>query len=137
MQRVPGLWGRARRGAGYLRASIATENSASTFFQADQYLSLDFSDQSMHDSCMATKTISLELDAYERLRKARRTPSESFSSVVRRAVFPGTPCTAAEVLEIARRRLEEGKTLLSLEMLSRLDAAQKNPRSSESHWTGQ
>jgi len=86
---------------------------------------------------MATKTISLELDAYERLRKARLTPSESFSSVVRRAVFPGTPCTAGEVLEIAKRRLEEGKTLLSQESLDRLDAAQKNPRSSESHWTGQ
>ena len=66
---------------------------------------------------MATKTISLELDAYERLRKARRTPSESFSSVVRRAVFPGTPCTAGEILEIVRRRMEEGKTLLSAEPL--------------------
>ena len=54
---------------------------------------IDFPLEFMHDSCMATKTISLELDAYERLRKARRTPSESFSSVVRRAVFPGTPCT--------------------------------------------
>jgi predicted CopG family antitoxin len=86
---------------------------------------------------MATKTISLELDAYERLRKARRTPSESFSSVVRRAVFPGTSCTAGEVLENARRRLEEGKTLLSPESLDRLDTAQKDPGSSESHWAGQ
>ena len=85
---------------------------------------------------MATKTISLELDAYDKLRKARRTPSESFSSVVRRAIFPGTPCTAGEVLEIARRRLEEGKALLSPEELDRLDEAQKTPRSSESHWTG-
>jgi predicted CopG family antitoxin len=85
---------------------------------------------------MATKTISLELDAYERLRKARHTPSESFSSVVRRAIFPGTPCTAGEVLEIAKRRLAEGKALLSPESLNLLDAAQENPRSSESHWTG-
>ena len=84
---------------------------------------------------MATKTISLELDAYEKLRRARQTPSESFSSVVRRAVFPGTPCTAGEVLEIAKRRVAEGKGLLSLEVLDRLDAAQKDPRSSESYWT--
>jgi predicted CopG family antitoxin len=84
---------------------------------------------------MATKTISLELDAYERLRNARRTPSESFSSVVRRAIFPGTPCTAGEVLEIAKRRLAEGKALLSPESLNSLDEAQENPRSSESHWT--
>jgi len=86
---------------------------------------------------MATKTISLELDAYERLRRARHTPSESFSSVVRRAVFPGTPSTAGEVLELARRRLEAGTALLSTEALDRLDAAQASFRSSESHWTGQ
>jgi predicted CopG family antitoxin len=42
----------------------------------------------MHDSCMATKTITLELDAYEKLRAAKR-GRESFSSVVRRAVIPG------------------------------------------------
>jgi len=84
---------------------------------------------------MATKTISLEMDAYERLRRARRTPSESFSSVVRRAVFPGTPCTAGEILKNAQRRLNEGKPLLSAEILDRLDEAQKNPRSSESAWS--
>jgi predicted CopG family antitoxin len=85
---------------------------------------------------MATKTISLEIDAYERLRKAKRTPSESFSSVVRRALFPGTLSTAGEVLELSKRRMEEGRTLLSPESLNRLDAAQKQPRSSESHWSG-
>lgn len=83
---------------------------------------------------MATKTISLELDAYERLRKARRTPSESFSSVVRRAVFPGGPHTAAEVLDMVRRRMKEGEALLTGEQLDRLEAAQRKPRSSQSHW---
>ena len=39
----------------------------------------------MYDSCMATKTITLELDAYEKLKRAKRVPRESFSSVVRRA----------------------------------------------------
>lgn len=36
--------------------------------------------------CMGTKTISLELDAYERLKRAKR-DGESFSAVVRRARF--------------------------------------------------
>jgi hypothetical protein len=38
------------------------------------------------NSCMATKTISLELDAYEKLKRAKQ-GGESFSSVVRRARF--------------------------------------------------
>ncbi|MCB1102272.1 MAG: hypothetical protein KDL10_07910, partial [Kiritimatiellae bacterium] len=33
---------------------------------------------------MPTKTITLELDAYERLKAAKRSPRESFSEVVRR-----------------------------------------------------
>lgn len=46
---------------------------------------------------MATKTISLELDAYEKLRAAKR-GRESFSSVVRRAVIPGASRSGAEVI---------------------------------------
>ena len=52
----------------------------------------------MHDSCMAIKTISLELDAYEKLRAAKR-GGESFSSVVRRAVIPGSVRSGLEVLD--------------------------------------
>jgi hypothetical protein len=47
-------------------------------------------------SCMATKTITLELDAYEKLRAAKKA-GESFSEVVRRAVFAGTPSTGAKL----------------------------------------
>ncbi len=50
----------------------------------------------MYVPCMATRTITLELDAYEKLRAAK-TPGESFSEVVRRAVFPGTPPTGAKL----------------------------------------
>lgn len=47
---------------------------------------------------MAIKTISLELDAYEKL-KGKKRPGESFSSVVRRAVFPESPTTGAELFQ--------------------------------------
>ena len=51
----------------------------------------------MDDPCMATKTITLELDAYEKLRAAKR-GRESFSSVVRRVVIPGHSRSGAEVI---------------------------------------
>jgi len=50
------------------------------------------------DPCMATKTISLELDAYERLRSAKTRERESFSAVVRRAVFLPAAHTGASIL---------------------------------------
>jgi hypothetical protein len=60
-----------------------------------------------HDSCMATKTISLELDAYEKLRKAKRSERESFSQVVRRARWEDSPSTGPQILahlsELRRR----------------------------------
>ena len=45
---------------------------------------------------MATKTISLEIEAYEKLRRAKRSDRESFSSVVRRARWDDTPPTAGD-----------------------------------------
>jgi hypothetical protein len=61
----------------------------------------------MHDSCMATKTISLELDAYEKLQKAKRSERESFSQVVRRARWDDSPSTGPQILaylsELRRR----------------------------------
>lgn len=49
---------------------------------------------------MATKTISLELDAYEKLRRAKK-GGESFSAVVRRANFDKAETLAALVNEAA------------------------------------
>ena len=54
----------------------------------------------MHTACMATKTISLKLEAWERLRRARRTPGESFSSVVMRAQWPELGITGGELLTL-------------------------------------
>ncbi|HEX4953959.1 MAG TPA: antitoxin VapB family protein [Thermoanaerobaculia bacterium] len=49
---------------------------------------------------MATKTISLRLDAYLHLKKARRHPQESFSEVVLRAEWPQAPRTAGDLLAL-------------------------------------
>jgi len=46
---------------------------------------------------MPSKTISLEVDAYERL-KATRIRGESFSAVVRRITLPSPKATAADLL---------------------------------------
>lgn len=46
---------------------------------------------------MATKTISLELDAYDKLRAAKRS-GESFSQVVRRSRIEAEPATGAALL---------------------------------------
>lgn len=43
-------------------------------------------------SCRPTKTITLEIDAYEKLRAAKR-GGESFTEVVRRAVIPASAPT--------------------------------------------
>lgn len=56
----------------------------------------------MHSACMATKTISVHLDAYERLRAARRSPRESFSQVILRARWPQETLTGRELLEWLR-----------------------------------
>ncbi len=52
---------------------------------------------------MASKTISLKVEAYDRLRAARRYPSESFSEVVLRATWPEQTVTGVELLRRGRR----------------------------------
>ncbi|AHF92300.1 hypothetical protein OpiT1DRAFT_05835 [Opitutaceae bacterium TAV1] len=48
---------------------------------------------------MATKTISLEIEAYDMLKKEKRAPGESFSQVVRRLVTDRPALTAEELIE--------------------------------------
>ncbi|MBU8912648.1 MAG: antitoxin VapB family protein [Spirochaetales bacterium] len=83
---------------------------------------------------MATKTVTLELDAYDKLKRAKRTVRESFSSVVRRAVFPDTPVTARDLVATLRKRMASGTLHLSEETLDLLDEYQDEPRTSESVW---
>jgi predicted CopG family antitoxin len=54
---------------------------------------------------MPTKTISIDLKAYERLCAARRSPNESFSHVIKRAHWRsprGIPIVAANVADFRR-----------------------------------
>ena len=88
----------------------------------------------MYCSCLATKTITLELDAYEKLRRAKRFPRESFSSVVCAAVIPGESYTAAELLQWVKRRMQAGSLPVNEATLSRLDDPQGEPRVSGTHW---
>ena len=75
---------------------------------------------------MATKTLTLELDAYEKLRRAKRYPRESFSEVVRRLPVPGGGITGRELL----KRVREDEPLLTeedLDAIDRLNALDRPP----------
>jgi predicted CopG family antitoxin len=65
-------------------------------------LRLDHRAWPMHDLCMATKTISIETDAYELLLREKRERNESFSRVIRRLFAERHALTAGELLEAMR-----------------------------------
>jgi hypothetical protein len=70
---------------------------------------------------MATKTITLELDAYEKLKRNKR-ERESFSSVVRRARWDNS-AKAGQVLRALRElRRHHPKSFLDDEALDRIEA---------------
>lgn len=48
---------------------------------------------------MSTKTISIDLEAYERLSRARLSPKDSFSRVIKRATWQVAPKTCGGLLE--------------------------------------
>lgn len=87
----------------------------------------------MHDLCMATKTISLRLEAYERLRRARRHPAESFSDVVMRAHWVDQPVTGREFLAHVRDRgpVYDARELDEIEELGTLDLPPADKRSAD------
>lgn len=70
---------------------------------------------------MATKTITLELDAYEKLKRHKR-GRESFSSVVRRARWDDS-ATAGQILGSLRELHRVGpESFLDDEALDRIEA---------------
>jgi hypothetical protein len=79
---------------------------------------------------MGTRTISLREEAYERLRRARRRPNESFSDVVLRAEWPDVGLTAAELLA----RYERERPFLPEEALERIEAAKAADAAPEDKW---
>lgn len=86
--------------------------------------------RAVHSLCMATKTISLRLEAYEKLRAARRYPEESFSEVVLRARWPGETVTGAELLEHYRR----SGPFFGEEGLERIERQKVEDRPPEDKW---
>ncbi len=84
----------------------------------------------MHITCMATKTISLKLAAYERLKRARRHPGESFSEVVMRARWEEEVVTAGDYLRLVRERGPSYST----DELDRLEAFKESDLPPHDKW---
>jgi len=78
---------------------------------------------------MATKTISLETDAYDRLRAAKRA-GESFSEVVRRASFEDAPLTASRLREYLKSRCSGAAE----RYLNSVEEAEKNDTHPDDPW---
>lgn len=56
----------------------------------------------VHLARIASKTISLKHEAYDRLRAARRYPTESFIEVIPRATWPGDTITGRGLLSLLK-----------------------------------
>ncbi|MGE0863397.1 MAG: antitoxin VapB family protein [Vicinamibacterales bacterium] len=79
---------------------------------------------------MATKTISLKVEAYNRLAGARRYRDESFSEVVMRATWPEDTITGRALLDLLGSR----RVHLRAEELDRLDELKQSELPPEDKW---
>jgi hypothetical protein len=79
---------------------------------------------------MSTKTITLSMPAYERLRQARRRPTESFSHIVLRAHWPEETVTGGELLKTVR----EQAPCYGGDELDQVDDAKRAGRPPEDKW---
>ena len=83
----------------------------------------------MYTQAMATKTISVDLEAYERLRQARLSPDESFSRVIKRARWRDERKTAVGLLSALEKAPRPDPAVLE-----RLDEAQLADAPPEDPW---
>lgn len=81
---------------------------------------------------MSSKTISLKKEAYDRLRTARRYPSESFSEVVLRATWSEDTVSGRELLARVRRN-RPWLTDTDLDAVAAVKGADRLP---EDPWNG-
>ena len=79
---------------------------------------------------MGTKTISLKLEAHERLKAARRYPTESFSEVVMRATWPEDTITGRALLDLLGTR----RVRLRADELDRIDELNQRDQPPEDKW---
>jgi predicted CopG family antitoxin len=86
----------------------------------------------MHNLCMPTKTISLRIEAYEKLKRVRRYKGESFSEIVLRARWPEETITGKELLE----RYRERGPFFDFEELDRIERLKRDDRPPEDKWAG-
>lgn len=86
--------------------------------------------QAVYNTHMSSRTISLHDDAYRRLLAAKRSPRESFTQVVMRAVWPERTLTGRELLELLRR---EGAHL-SEKGLRAIETAKRRQGLPEDKW---
>ncbi len=80
-------------------------------------------------SCMPTKTITLEIDAYEKLKSAKR-GGESFTAVIRRAVIPASAPTGKSL----REHYRSGGGHVSDEYLDSVEKAAAHDAIPEDPW---
>ena len=78
---------------------------------------------------MATKTISIDLEAYERLSRARLSPKDSFSRVIKRAKWEMPAKTCADLLQ----SLADMPTVAD-DVLERLERAQAEDEAPDHPW---
>lgn len=83
----------------------------------------------MHGPCMATKTITLEIDAYDKLRQAKL-PGESFSAVVRRMQVTTPAPSGRDLLN----RFQAGGSSVDETYLDTIEAAAAQDQPPENPW---